>query len=266
VPNPSTCAKPLQCFRHQVWTQRILGGIGKDRCPNPHRFYTTAGYSAKEYAVFADLGCREGPSRTFHKIIGALGMPVIRNVVASLFFEESCNDACDLQSRGPHRELAASCSAAEVQSSAYHGCLPPQRAGDPGCASESAEEYALSSCPDCAVKRGKRNAKEKNGQNPQIGHPGNYSWSELMKRVFGFDVLRCDCCGGRMNKALSIPQYIGCATFGNQPKICAKRMSLFYDVIEGVPWHQFLTDFSLIVDCRFFPESAVWHCDPGART
>jgi hypothetical protein len=26
----------------------------------------------------------------------------------------------------------------------------------------------------------------------------NYGWAELMKRVFGFDVLKCDRCGGRM--------------------------------------------------------------------
>jgi hypothetical protein len=53
-------------------------------------------------------------------------------------------------------------------------------------------------CPDCAVKKGKKNAKEKNGQNANIAHPRNYSWSELMKRVFGLDVLKCDRCGGQM--------------------------------------------------------------------
>jgi hypothetical protein len=37
-----------------------------------------------------------------------------------------------------------------------------------------------------------------------------------------------------------------CVTFGNQPKICAKRTSLFYHVIEGgAPWHQVLMGFSL---------------------
>jgi hypothetical protein len=29
-------------------------------------------------------------------------------------------------------------------------------------------------------------------------HPRNYCWAELMKRVFGFDVLKCSACGGRM--------------------------------------------------------------------
>jgi hypothetical protein len=48
------------------------------------------------------------------------------------------------------------------------------------------------------VKKGKKNAKEKNGQNPNIGHPRSYSLSELIKRVFGLDVLKCDRCGNRM--------------------------------------------------------------------
>jgi hypothetical protein len=56
----------------------------------------------------------------------------------------------------------------------------------------------MTSCPDCAVKKGKKNAKEKNEQKSDIGHPRNYSWSELMKRVFGLDILKCDRCGGRI--------------------------------------------------------------------
>jgi hypothetical protein len=62
----------------------------------------------------------------------------------------------------------------------------------------SADECNYSSCPDCAVKKSQNTAKEKNGQNANIGHPRNYSWAELMKRVFGLDVLKCDRCGGRM--------------------------------------------------------------------
>ena len=30
-------------------------------------------------------------------------------------------------------------------------------------------------------------------------HPRNYSWAELMKRGWKLDVLKCDCCGGRMH-------------------------------------------------------------------
>jgi hypothetical protein len=37
------------------------------------------------------------------------------------------------------------------------------------------------------VNQEKKGEKWKEGKNPQ-GHPRNYTWSELMQRVFGFDV------------------------------------------------------------------------------
>jgi hypothetical protein len=61
-----------------------------------------------------------------------------------------------------------------------------------------ADEDTFSSCLDCGGKKGTKNKKEKNEKNQSKGHPRNYSWSELMKRVFGLDVLKCDRCGGRM--------------------------------------------------------------------
>jgi hypothetical protein len=33
---------------------------------------------------------------------------------------------------------------------------------------------------------------------PRCSHPRNYSWAELMKRVWEVDVLECPCCRGRM--------------------------------------------------------------------
>ena len=81
----------------------------------------------------------------------------------------------------------------------YHGGLAPSACWRPHIVpAVSANESILSSCPNCAVKKGEKKAKGKNGQNSNIGHPRNYSWSELMKRVFGLDVLKCECCGGRM--------------------------------------------------------------------
>jgi hypothetical protein len=53
-------------------------------------------------------------------------------------------------------------------------------------------------CPGCSGKEGKKGGQGKRHENRGKGHPRNYSWAELMKRVFGFDVLRCDSCGGRM--------------------------------------------------------------------
>ena len=81
----------------------------------------------------------------------------------------------------------------------YHGVLAPSVRWRPRIVpAVSADEDAFSSCPDCAVKKGKKNTKENNGKNQNRGHPRNYSWSELMKRVFGLDVFKCDRCGGRM--------------------------------------------------------------------
>ena len=67
----------------------------------------------------------------------------------------------------------------------YHGILAPsarwRRRIVPAV---SADESNYSSRSDCAVKKREKTAKEKNGQNANIGHPRNYSWAELMKRVF----------------------------------------------------------------------------------
>jgi hypothetical protein len=81
----------------------------------------------------------------------------------------------------------------------YHGVLAPSaRWRSRIVPAVSADECNYSNCSDCAMKKREKTAKEKNGQNANIGHPRNYSWSELMKRVFGVDVLKCDRCGGRM--------------------------------------------------------------------
>ena len=43
----------------------------------------------------------------------------------------------------------------------------------------------------------KKPARDEPSQ-PRCCHPRNYTWAELMKRVWGVDVLQCDRCGGRM--------------------------------------------------------------------
>ena len=60
-------------------------------------------------------------------------------------------------------------------------------------------------------------------QNESQGHPRNYSWVELMKRVFGFDVLKCDSCGGRMrilcaiNPPVAIKKILDCLGLPSRP-------------------------------------------------
>jgi hypothetical protein len=65
-------------------------------------------------------------------------------------------------------------------------------------------------CPGCVVKKGKKDPQGKKSENPGKGHPRNYAWAELMKRVWGFDVLRCDRCGSRMRIlcAINAPEAI----------------------------------------------------------
>ena len=53
----------------------------------------------------------------------------------------------------------------------------------------------LASHPSCSAK--KKQITE-NPQKKRACRPRNYSWAELMRRVFSIDVLACPRCGGRM--------------------------------------------------------------------
>jgi hypothetical protein len=72
------------------------------------------------------------------------------------------------------------------------------------------EEFASVHHNGCAGKKQMENPDGKDFQKSGR-HPRNYSWSELMKRVFELDVLVCDCCGGRMRIlcAINAPEAIG---------------------------------------------------------
>jgi hypothetical protein len=65
--------------------------------------------------------------------------------------------------------------------------------------------------------------KEKDEHAVKSGHPRNYSWAELMKRVFGFDVLKCNACGGRMpilcaiNPPEAIRRILNCLGLSSRP-------------------------------------------------
>ena len=88
----------------------------------------------------------------------------------------------------------------------YHGVLGPSARWRSTIVPEGSSGGCGSlNCSGCGVKRGKKGEKGKEGKNAQ-GHPRNYTWSELMKRVFGIDVLKCDRCGGRMRILTASPQ------------------------------------------------------------
>ena len=81
----------------------------------------------------------------------------------------------------------------------YHGVLAPSAHWRSRIVPKvSTDASDLLNCPDCTVQKEKQDLKGKICKNPAKGHARNYSWAELMKRVFGLDVLKCDRCGSRM--------------------------------------------------------------------
>jgi hypothetical protein len=86
------------------------------------------------------------------------------------------------------------------------------------------------------MKQGKKGGQGKESKNSGKGHPRNYTWSELMKRVFGYDVLKCDRCGGRMrilcavNPPDAIKKILDCLGLPSRPPpISPAILDHFYD-------------------------------------
>ena len=91
----------------------------------------------------------------------------------------------------------------------YYGVLAPSAAWRDLVIpeSETAEAVTHANCP-----AGKQLLTDDAGRagGKQGCRPRNYSWAELMRRVFSADVLRCDRCGGRMRilAAITPPEAI----------------------------------------------------------
>ena len=86
----------------------------------------------------------------------------------------------------------------------YHGILAPSAAWrslvvpePPAC--------DVTTHRDCPANGNAANAKKKGNYGPR-----NYSWAQLLKRVFEIDVLKCPRCGGRMRilAAINPPEAI----------------------------------------------------------
>jgi hypothetical protein len=60
--------------------------------------------------------------------------------------------------------------------------------------------------PGCAAKKLDPRPEAKSSHKRRGCHPRNYSWSELMRRVFALDVLECPRCFGRMRIVTHSPQ------------------------------------------------------------
>jgi len=101
----------------------------------------------------------------------------------------------------------------------YHGILAPSAAWRPLVVPES-EARDASTHRDWAAAAGSEAAKEKKKGD---GRPRNYSWAQLLHRVFEFDVLNCPRCGGRMrilaaiNQAEAIQKILDCLGLPARP-------------------------------------------------
>jgi len=106
----------------------------------------------------------------------------------------------------------------------YHGILAPSARWRSRIVPVGSQDgVALRTCPDCSGREGEKAGQGKRHENTGRGHPRNYSWAELMKRVFGFDVLKCDRCGGRMrilcaiNPPEAIKKILDCLGLPSRP-------------------------------------------------
>jgi hypothetical protein len=85
------------------------------------------------------------------------------------------------------------------------------------------EEFASIHRSGCGGRKQRENPDGKDFQKSAHCHPRNYSWSELMKRVFELDVLVCDRCGGRMrilcaiNAPAAIAKILDCLGLPSKP-------------------------------------------------
>jgi hypothetical protein len=106
----------------------------------------------------------------------------------------------------------------------YHGILAPSsRWRSRIVPVVSIDAPSSLNCPVCIVPKEKKKPQGKKDQAHSADHPRNYGWAELMKRVFGFDVLRCDRCGGRMrilcaiNPPEAIKKILDCLGLPSRP-------------------------------------------------
>jgi hypothetical protein len=104
----------------------------------------------------------------------------------------------------------------------YHGILAPAASWRSRIVPVEPQEGNNSrDCPECS--EGKKNGQGKKQENTGKIHQRNYAWAELMTRVFGFDVLKCDSCGGRMrilcaiNPPAAIKKILDCLSLPSRP-------------------------------------------------
>ena len=76
---------------------------------------------------------------------------------------------------------------------------------------------------NCPARRQLLPPDTENLQKNRVSRPRNYSWAELMKRVFSIDVLECARCGSRMrilaaiHSSVAIRKILDCLGLPSRP-------------------------------------------------
>ena len=171
----------------------------------------------------------------------------------------------------------------------YHGVLAPSATFRPLIIPES-ESSASPAHPNCPAKQ--QDPAHQAASKHSGCRPRNYSWSELMKRIFAVDVLECTRCGGRMRILCAIhppeairrildclglpsrPPPVAPAWGMNDPGICWPER--FRRLCRKFLYPSVLLDFTISLGCDFRPRapkltykplseaSKGAHCDPEA--
>jgi hypothetical protein len=103
----------------------------------------------------------------------------------------------------------------------YHGVLAPAAALRSLVVPES--EHTPEAHRGCLARRQAPTTDSGNAEGKRRSRPRNYSWAELMKRVFLIDVLECPRCGGRMrilaaiNPPEAIRKILECLRLASRP-------------------------------------------------
>jgi hypothetical protein len=100
-------------------------------------------------------------------------------------------------------KLAVLVPAPRAHLTRYHGVFAPRAAWRPLIIATAAPhdnpgEITSNVQPSAAQTPSATAAAEPPAEALSSVHPRNYTWAELMKRVFLVDVLQCERCGGRM--------------------------------------------------------------------
>jgi len=123
----------------------------------------------------------------------------------------------------------------------YHGVLAPAARWRPQVVPYDLKKSGSAPHTGCDGKIQRENPNSKDSRKPARCHPKNYSWAELMKRVFEVDVLECSHCGGRMR--------ILCAI--TPPEAIAKILDCLGLPIRPPPIYSALQD-SYPNECQWF--------------